>query len=375
MIEDHLAGLSFQGAGGWVDFNQYHSVAPPQVEVIWILDNGTEKRVGIYNPRDPTDFRININTSDLPNDMIPQLIEVDLIPPHGASVLYLLTIADIIIITVQLILYVHYKDHQVIKATSPTLSLLMFIGCYLQCISAAIKIMLSSTELSDRLFTILSIAYYLTFINGLGLILVTLFVKLVRVYRIFTAPMKNLGKCWYNCPLLFIILLLMVFPNIIFLLVFIRQPPSPTSVFMTVTRGDDVILVKHIKVTLASSAVLMSFSIVYIIVFVILCVYIAFNSHKIRLEEFNDSNQVIFLLGVTLVNVAITVPTLVVFLLKKNEPVGWSVFTMNSIVFSFSCQLILFFPKIFYVVLEKRFLKLQKILSRLLLSVRRVIFY
>ena len=299
---------------------------------------------------------------------------MDLVPLHQASVLYLLTLADIILITVQLILYVHYKDHQVIKATSPTLSLLMFIGCYLQCISAAIKIMLSSTELSDRLYTILSIAYYLTFINGLGLILVTLFVKLVRVYRIFTAPMKNLGKCWYNCPLLFVILLLMVFPNIVFL-VFIRQPPSPTSFFMTVTRGDIVVIVKHIRVTMASCAVLISLSIVYIIVFVILCIYITFNSHKVRLEYFNDSNQVIFLLGVTLVNVAITVPTLIVFLLRKNEPVGLSVFTMNSIVFSFSCQLILFFPKISYVVLEKRFLKLQKILSRLLLSVRRVIFY
>ena len=144
---------------------------------------------------------------------------------------------------------------------------------------------------------------------------------------------------------------------------------------MTVIKEDGTILIeKHIKISLASSAVLTTLSIMYIVVFILLCIYIAFNSHKIKMEDFKDSNQVIFLLGVTLVNVAITVPTLAVFLLRRNEPIGWGVFTMNSIVFAFSCQLILFFPKIAYVVLEKRFLRLQKILSRLVLSARQVVF-
>ena len=375
VIEDHLEGLSFQGAGGWVDFNQYSSVAPPQVEILWILKNGTEKHVGLYNPQDPRDFFIDINTSDLPNDTIELPIVVDLIPTNGAYILYLLIIAVVILITAQLILYLYYREHHVIKATSPNLSMLMFIGCYLQCLSSACKVTLTSTELPEIVYTTMSVAYYLTFINGLGLILVTLFVKLTRIHRIFNTPMKNLGKCWHNCPLLFIILLLMVLPNIIFLLVFIRQPPSPITYLMTVTREDGTILIeKHIKITLTSSAVLMALSIIYIIVFMILCIYIAFNSRKIRMEDFKHSNQVIFLLGVTLVNVAITVPTLVVFLLRKNEPVGWAVFTMNSIIFAFSCQLILFFPKIAYVVLEKRFLRLQKYLSRLVLSARQVVF-
>ena len=225
VIEDYLEGLSFQGAGGWVDFNQYSSVAPPQVEILWISENGTEKRVGLYNTQYPRDFFIDINTSDLPNDTIELPIVVDLIPKHGACILYLLIIAVVILITAQLILYLHYREHHVIKATSPHLSMLMFIGCYLQCLSSACKVTLTSTELPEILYTTMSIAYDLTFINGLGLILVTLFVKLVRVYRIFTAPMKNLGKFWHNWPLLLVILLLMVFPNIIFLLVFMRQPP------------------------------------------------------------------------------------------------------------------------------------------------------
>ena len=39
VIEEQIKSLSFQGAGGWVEFNQYQSGSTP-VEILWILKNG-----------------------------------------------------------------------------------------------------------------------------------------------------------------------------------------------------------------------------------------------------------------------------------------------------------------------------------------------
>ena len=70
VIEEQLKNLKFQGASGWIEFNQYHSVSTP-IKVSWILGNETYKQVGIYNPLHPLDFHVNINSSDLPSDTVP----------------------------------------------------------------------------------------------------------------------------------------------------------------------------------------------------------------------------------------------------------------------------------------------------------------
>ena len=64
IIEQEMAKLSFQGAGGWVEFNKYRSVSTP-VEVFQVLDNGTQKRVGLYDHMNASTFHVNISASDL----------------------------------------------------------------------------------------------------------------------------------------------------------------------------------------------------------------------------------------------------------------------------------------------------------------------
>ena len=64
VIEEQMENLSFQGAGGWVEFNKYHSVSTP-LEVFWVHQNRIEIHVGVYNPLNPADFHVDINSSDL----------------------------------------------------------------------------------------------------------------------------------------------------------------------------------------------------------------------------------------------------------------------------------------------------------------------
>ena len=41
VIEEQMKNLRFQGASGWIEFNQYRSVSTP-IEMFWISDNETE---------------------------------------------------------------------------------------------------------------------------------------------------------------------------------------------------------------------------------------------------------------------------------------------------------------------------------------------
>ena len=102
VIEQQLANLSYQGASGWVEFNEHRTISTP-IEIFWILENGVEQHVGLYNPQSPSGFLVNIETSQLPRDTLPRMYH--LIYQPVAILLYMLIAALIIFTTIQLILY------------------------------------------------------------------------------------------------------------------------------------------------------------------------------------------------------------------------------------------------------------------------------
>ena len=175
VIEEQMANLSFQGAGGWVEFNQHHIVSA-LVEVYWISGNGTEKEVGLYKPMNSSNFHVAVSPNDLPNDRLQSQIVFDVIPIGIAILLYTLTGVVTMFTTVQLILYLYYRNHKVIKATSSFLSLLMFAGCYLFCIAAVSIITYMSFILHPIDYTILIYTCILSGMNAVSLLLITLFI-------------------------------------------------------------------------------------------------------------------------------------------------------------------------------------------------------
>ena len=211
VIEQQLANLSYQGASGWVEFNEHRTISTP-IEIFWILENGVEQHVGLYNPLSPSGFLVNISTSQLPRDTLPRIYRLIYLPV--AILLYMLIAALIIFTTVQLILYLLYRDHKVIKATSPYLSLLMFAGCYLLCVAGTLNTTISTFVIPKKDFLILIRTDFIIILNGFSLILITLFIKLLRIYRIFSSKLsKDLGKYWSNFPLLLTIIFLTALPN------------------------------------------------------------------------------------------------------------------------------------------------------------------
>ena len=345
VIEDRLNQSRFQGASGWIDFNQYRAVSTP-IEVFWILDNDTYKQVGIYDPLHPLDFHVNLNSTDLPSDTVPRVYKRILISRPIAIVLFILIGSVIIFTTIQLILYLCYRHHSVIKATSPFLSLLMFAECYLFCVAALQLVTLGSFVLSPEAFTAMAIANYVLIINGISLIFITLFIKQLRVYRIFTCWNKNLGKQWNNLPLLVAILSLSFIPNIVLGVLIPLKPPMHSSYYYRFFEGSLPLIEVHTRIEPTSHYIFLILAVLYTTVFLSSVFYLSVRNRKIKMKNFKNTGQVVLMLAVMVITIFLTVSIVIIFLVREQEPIANVVMVTLFLIFVTACQLILFLPKI-----------------------------
>ena len=132
----------------------------------------------------------------------------------------------LLLTTSQLTIVLCFRNYKAIKATSPLLSLLIFVGCYLLCFGAVVTVT-SQSFITPTVFA-LSLTSRLVFVmqvNGTNLILVTITIRLLRVYRIFlcTGQHIKLGKCWKNMPLVLIAVSVSLLPNLFLILFIVNQ--------------------------------------------------------------------------------------------------------------------------------------------------------
>ena len=373
VIEEQMANLSFQGAGGWVEFNEYRAVSTP-VEVYW-LDHGKQElvrkleHVGIYNPLNPSDFHVHINVSKLPNDTLYRRYEFLLIPRPVAILMYILTGAVIIFTTIQLIVYLYYREHKTIKATSPYLSLLMFAGCYLLCLSVVLTVTRSSFITSPRTFSIIICFSFTTSFNGASLILFTLLLKLLRVKHIFSFSSRlrsHLGKCWSNVSLFFIIILLILIINFILVFLLIFQTPAYERYSRNPT---DLIVQVHIRPAVLGSLTRFGILSTYSLIFMLIIVYVAIRTRKmipIEYNNFKDTSKINCLISLLLVSFFITATAFIILSQTHREVEGNVVFIYGFLFIPTLCQLVLFTTKLVPVVIEK-FLH-NKVLAEVLVA-------
>ena len=140
---------------------------------IYQVVNGTSANVGIYNS----------NSKNLENLTIGTFIKSNLPVIRLLPSSYFLSLPALCFVlnTLLLVLYVYFRNEPSVKSTSVCLSLLIFIGCYLLTAYTIVAI----ADIPPRI----DLCMVLVWLSGLGislpLILTTLLVKMLRVYRIF----------------------------------------------------------------------------------------------------------------------------------------------------------------------------------------------
>ena len=206
---NELSYVSFTGALGDVSFDNN---GESKVAVnIFQIRNGTARLYTVIGDRRCNKTAIGRS----PDDEIPRIYNLQ--SAAITAVLFTVEAVLIILTTVILILFLYYRNAPEIKATSPYLSLTMFLGCYSLLASGMIGA-ISPSVIHDGVFFCNAPEWCLSL--GVHLIVASLIMKMLRVYRIFTYFGK-LGKRWSD-GVLFAGVLAIVGVNITFLTLWIE---------------------------------------------------------------------------------------------------------------------------------------------------------
>ena len=185
------------------------------------------------------------------------------------------------------------------------------------------------------------------------LILTTLFVKLLRVQRIFSSKLvKDLGGYWSNGSLLLIVILLTVALNIMMVPVLILERPAYSNYTVTI---NETFVEVHIHPLVRGNLVGMMFIFTYMILFLLVISCLAVRTRKIRHKNFKDTKKINILISL-MITISFFGLTLYGTFSQTQQEIKANI-TLVCALLSFPtlCQLILFTPKILPVLLEKHF--------------------
>ena len=339
ILEHELKNIAFQGASGWIDFNENHESLTFVNIFQFQKDNLT--LVGIY---DPHTYHVTLteaapHVSEVPPDTfetIYQLLPIWL----GACILALQGIV-FGLITANFLLILKWKSEKDIKAISPLLSLLMMIGCYTLCVTPVFQI-------AHRMFVLSSttlVCYLKTWTwTGTDLILAVLFLKLLRVYHIFRTFRKT-SRCWSDQYLFFYTLAICVGKVVLVILW-----NSTDSVYLDIHKEyvnrPDQLPYYAATVTCHTSGLWLVVTELYSGVLLFLVVILAVATRHIKKDNFKDTKKVntfIFLVVI----IIITDTALHILYHEDDIQIGADVAEwLPSFAIPMLCQVCLFIPKV-----------------------------
>ena len=213
----NFTNATFPGISGQVQIREGKRLS--NISIIHI-QNYSDYEIGYYDTASKKLYTLEDNilfkVVNTPRDnVVTGITDLDFI-----IVLSIFTVC-IGIVTVTLILYTYFHNEPEIKATSVTLSMFMFLGCYISLLFIPLLYIEGQPE-----FTLLLdvICMWLAWFCGLGLpfplILGTLLLKMLRVYIVFSHPIFNpysFRKKLCSDGALFIFVLLLSSPTILVL--------------------------------------------------------------------------------------------------------------------------------------------------------------
>ena len=330
IANNELSNVSFTGALGDVSFdnNDESKVAVN----IFQIKNETAELYAVISDKQCNETA----TGRSPDDKISRNYTLQ----SAAITAVLLTIEAVLIIltTVILILFLYYRNAPEIKATSPYLSLTMFVGCYSMFASAIIRVV-SPSVIHDGVFFCTAPRW--SFTKGFHLIFSPLILRMLRIYRIFTYFGK-LGKRWSD-GVLFAGILLLVGASIIFLILWrVLDGVYRINNVMLVTPEGSFPYYVIIQACIPPSIVFAVLDPLQIVLIYIIVVVLAILTRKIPRQHFKDTKKVnIFIYS----EVLITCILLSLSMIVTNHEIRLYLTFAQVNSHAVFCQTFLFLPK------------------------------
>ena len=342
LVQKYLKAVHFSGALGNISFCEREVVN--DVDIFYVR-NKEIVCIGNYNP-----LSGNLTIQSRP-DIVPEDdFETNTALLHSAFmiVIYIISGALVVFTTVVLVLFIYYWNKPSIKASSPILSILIFAGCYMLYIGCLIA---GANDLNVSVFGSLCLVQVWFTATGLQLIYSALFMRLLRIYRIFFNIFSKPGKIWSDqamFALSFVPVLINVLLMTIWTLVdpivtryttpvfdMTSNPPQYTrDVFCETESGN---LIVWLSVILYGVNGVTIFGVVVL----------ATLTKRVHLDCFRDTKQVNAFVFSTAACLCIWLSYTVVLTNSIIIPAAAQVFNVTPyLVVSFLCTVFLFVPKI-----------------------------
>jgi hypothetical protein len=249
--------------------------------------NSTARLIGIYDGISNT--LINVSETTFTDYDLPVVNKAAILIPY----LLPLPILCIVLNTILLVFYIVFHNEPSIKSTSVSISMLILFGCYI--------LIGYSTFLIVHVGDKLDVCMTLVWLSGIGLsiplILATILVKMLRVYRIFTAFKLLKQSAHLSDFALLIYTILILSPNIILLTLWTAIDPAYKINNFIEHSG----YIENEIICRLSNYELTWYALTFAYLFLLSAavVTVAIKSRNIRLTQFKDTKKVnllIFLL-------------------------------------------------------------------------------
>ena len=253
-----------------------------------------------------------------------------------------------VFVTIVFILYMCFRKEPEIRATSVTVSLCMFLGCYILISYFPLLVIDPTISLHCHLLVWLSL-------GGIPfpLIMATLFAKMLRVYLIFFDPLSYKKK-FFSDPLLFLYILLLVSPS--FLILVIWSSYDPHMLHEVKSPQDNYVFIYGRCLSNHTIKWLGTLLTYYFLLSIIL-VCLALKTSKIRYKHFRDTkatNAFVYLSCFL-----ITLTLIYWYFFRLQELKDTTLLITSGVLYTghgsiaILCQILLFVPKV-YLPLKRR---------------------
>ncbi len=254
-------------------------------------------------------------------------------------------------VTIVFILYLYYRKEPEIKATSVTVSLSMFLACYMLMLYTPLQAINAIDNTHCQALNWLSLCGI-----PFPLIMATVFAKMLRVYLIFSDPLSYKKK-FFSDPFLFMYILLLVSPSFFVLVIWSSYDPL-TLHHLETSQGNYIFV--HNRCLSNHTIKWLSILLFYTVILSVALITLAIKTSKIRYQHFTDTKATNAFVYLSNFIAAITLIYFSFFFLQRLSVSS----ILLCIVFLYLghgsivvlCQILLFVPKV-YPPLKRSFFK------------------
>ena len=349
ILEEQLSELSFQGATGFLNFSQRAAVVITSVDLLQHR-NGQSELIGEYNVS-LDELQLDLSKlGKIPSTTLARIYV--LFPVYLTVLLTVMVVLCFALTTVSMCIFFYYRNQPAIKASSSTLSICLFIGCYFHLTSSLFHTVnsgISKHESGEALRGFTCSFDVFLFNLGFDIVFATIIAKTLRIYFIFR-PFRRVERVSARVCSdqgLFILILIIVGLKLMFLTLWTSidiQRLIDVEQFITTSVPPYFIVVQqcHSRYFELWLALHVGYSVLLLLSMVVLAIL----TRKIKRDHFNNTKRISTLTAVLFFHVCTSLSLWLVLRLIGETILSKVMFALSTMFTAVFCQAFLIAPKI-----------------------------